>query len=202
MTIFVAHLIYACAWLSFGLGHSLLASRVAKAHFVPLLGAYYRLVYNGFACLHLGIVWLIGAWAFPQTSTFDPPRVAHVVMLAVSIAGWAMMLISLRSYDLGRLVGTRQVRSYRRGLKEPEDEPLRVGGLHRYVRHPLYLAGFVILWGRVTGHFELATAIWGSAYLIVGARFEERRLLALYGQAYADYRRRVPAFVPWRGRIH
>ena len=202
MTILVAHLIYACAWLSFGLGHSLLASRAVKSRFDSLLGAYYRLVYNAVACIHLGIVWLIGAWAFQQTSDFDLPRAVHIVMLAVSVAGWAMMLISLGSYDLGRLAGTRQIRSYRRGVKEPEDEPLRVGGLHRYVRHPLYLAGFLILWGRVTGHFELATAMWGSAYLIVGAWFEERRLMALYGQAYSDYRSRVPAFVPWRGRAH
>ena len=202
MTILVAHLIYACAWLSFGLGHSLLASRAVKSRFDSLLGAYYRLVYNAVACIHLWIVWLIGAWAFPQTSDFDLPRAVHIVMLAVSVAGWAMMLISLGSYDLGRLAGTRQIRSYRRGVKEPEDEPLRVGGLHRYVRHPLYLAGFLILWGRVTGHFELATAMWGSAYLIVGAWFEERRLMALYGQAYSDYRSRVAAFVPWRGRAH
>jgi len=58
--------------------------------------------------------------------------------------------------------------------------------LHRFVRHPLYSAAFLIL--------------WGSVYLVVGSHFEERFLERLYGDAYADYRRRVPAFVPWKGR--
>ena len=40
----------------------------------------------------------------------------------------------------------------------------------------------------------------GSLYLVVGAAFEERGLLRLYGADYADYRRRVPAFIPWKGR--
>ena len=47
----------------------------------------------------------------------------------------------------------------------------------------------------------LATAVWGSAYLVIGTAFEERKLRRLYGQAYEDYRARVPAFVPWKGRV-
>jgi protein-S-isoprenylcysteine O-methyltransferase Ste14 len=110
------------------------------------------------------------------------------------------MLIGLRGYDLGRLAGTHQIRVADGGAEDPEDEPLRVDGLHRYVRHPLYTGGFLILWGRVDGDLELATAIWASLYLVIGSRFEERRLLTLYGAEYADYRRRVPAFFPWRGK--
>ena len=115
-------------------------------------------------------------------------------------ASWGLMIAGLGGYDIGRLGGLRQIRAARLGLIEDEDEPLRRDGLHRFVRHPLYGAGFLILWGNVGGEFELATAIWGSLYLIVGARFEERWLLARYGEAYADYRRRVPAFIPWKGK--
>lgn len=49
--------------------------------------------------------------------------------------------------------------------------------------------------------FALATAVWGSVYLLIGALYEERRLADRYGDAYVEYRRRVPAFIPWRGRV-
>jgi len=77
---------------------------------------------------------------------------------------------------------------------------LRVDGLHRYVRHPLYSAVFLVLWGAVWSPLGLMTAFFGSIYLVIGAWLEERRLIARYGDDYAAYRARVPAFIPWRGR--
>ena len=35
-------------------------------------------------------------------------------------------------------------------------------------------------------------------YLALGTHFEERKLLALYGNDYRDYRDRVPALIPWK----
>jgi protein-S-isoprenylcysteine O-methyltransferase Ste14 len=68
------------------------------------------------------------------------------------------------------------------------------------VRHPLYLGAHMILWGGAVNEFGLATALWGSLFLAVGARHEEKALLALYGEAYATYQRRVPAVIPWKGK--
>ena len=47
------HLIYAAAWASFGLGHSLLARDGFKRRFRPLIGAAYRIAYNAVAAVHL-----------------------------------------------------------------------------------------------------------------------------------------------------
>ena len=195
-----AHLWHALAWLSFGFGHSLLARDAVKARLRPLLGAFYRLTYNSVSVLHLGLVWAVGWLMFSGHGRFDLPPWIEAALWALNVAGWLLLFIGLAGYDLGRMAGTRQIRNHLRGIEEPEDEPLRRDGLHRYIRHPLYSAGFLILWGRTLGEFELATAIWGSLYLLVGAAFEERGLLRLYGMDYADYRRRVPAFIPWKGR--
>ena len=200
MTPLAAHVGYALAWASFGAVHSLLAREFVKARLRPALGSTYRLAYNGLSALHLAAVWALGRGVFAGGTALALPGWAQSGQVAVEAIGWGLMIAALGGYDLGRLGGLRQIRNRRRGIVEAEEEPLRRDGLHRFVRHPVYAAGILILWGRIGSELDLATALWGSLYLIVGAHFEERWLTAHYGAAYADYRKRVPAFVPWRGR--
>jgi protein-S-isoprenylcysteine O-methyltransferase Ste14 len=195
-----AHLLYALAWLGFGVVHSGLASSRLKERFTGAPRAAWRLAYNVLAVVQLGAVWLVGGYAFAAAQAYAMEPWAATVLAALHAAGWVLMVFGLLGYDLGRLAGTRQLRNHWRGIDEAEDEPLRRDGLHRFVRHPLYAAGFLILWGRVDDPFALATAVWGSLYLVIGTAFEERRLDRLYGAEYAAYRRRVPAFIPWKGR--
>lgn len=200
MTPWLAHVLYALAWLSFGAGHSLLAATAVKTRLGPLFGAGYRLAYNLFAAVHLAAVIAVGRWAFAGVEPFAFPHWAEAPMIAAQIAGALVLAAGLRAYDLGRFAGVTQIRNARAGKSEPEDEPLRTQGPHRFVRHPLYAGLLLILWGRITDPLDLATAAWASVYLGVGIAFEERKLVALYGAAYADYRRRVPALIPWKGR--
>lgn len=182
------HLLYGLAWLSFGLGHSLLASQAPKRRLKPWFGPGYRLAYNIFAAVHIGAVVVFGHWLAVEPTPFANP------FWPLAVVGLAILIVALRDYDLGRLAGTFQLRH----PEAPEDEPLHLKGLHRWVRHPLYSGSFLLLWGKAANEFELATALWASLYLLIGAAFEERRLLRLYGEAYADYRRQVPAFIPWK----
>ncbi len=196
-----SHGLYALAWLSFGAGHSALASAGAKGR-LRFLGAGYRLTYNAVAVLHLAGVGAVGWMALGDQPDFDLHGLARGIMAAVQVAGWVLLAVGLRCYDLGRLGGISPLRWARDGRAEPEDEPLRTAGLNGYLRHPLYSAGFLILWGRAVDPMGLATAIWASAYLVIGARLEERRLVALYGDAYVRYRAAVPAFIPRISRRH
>lgn len=200
MTMIESHVLYALAWLSFGVGHSLLAQPAIKARLKPLFGAGYRLAYNLFAAAHVAAVVAIGRWAFAGGEPFVLPPWAAAPMTAVQIAGALVLAIALRAYDLGRFAGVTQIRNARAGKSEPEDEPLRTQGPHRFVRHPLYAGLLLILWGRIADPFDLATAFWASVYIAVGIVLEEKKLVALYGEAYAEYRRRVPALIPWKGR--
>lgn len=190
-----AHLLYALAWLSFGLGHSVLATAAARRR-LRVLGRCYRLAYNGFALAHFAAVGAVGAVLLGDAPPLPLPDGLRAALGAVHLVGWGVLLLALRYYDLGRLAGTAQIR----GVPD-EDEPLRLDGPHRWVRHPLYAGAYLILWGAAQTPLGLATAVWGSLYLMAGTWFEERKLLARYGTAYADYRRRVPAVVPWRGRV-
>ena len=190
-------LFYALAWASFGLLHSLLARGSGAALLRRVFRAGERLAYNGIAAVHLLAVLVVGQMLLGDRSDFAHPQWLVWLQGGGLALGVLIGLRALKSYDLGLFAGTKQLRE---GPAE-EEEPLVTQGLHRYVRHPLYSALFLCLWGLADDPLSLATAIWGSLYTLIGTYFEERKLLALYGQAYADYRSQVPAFFPWKGRV-
>lgn len=193
------HLLYAVLWLSFAGLHSVLAGAGVKRRCRRWLGASYRLVYNLVAVAHLAAVWGVGRFVLADGLTpHDRPLWLAVAMTALALAGLLVLLIALRGYDLGRFAGTAQLRDPSLAVEESHPEPLRVDGLNRYVRHPIYSGALMLLWGGVTDEFALATAAWASLYFVIGSRFEERRLTALYGEPYRVYRARVPGLVPWR----
>ena len=195
-----AQAIYGLAWLSFGVVPSVFAGVAAKRRLDSLFGVYYRLAYNLWAGLHIAAVWALGGALIGDQPYDLEPGVAGA-MTGIGVLGVVVLVLALREYDLGRFSGMAQIRGQMKEIPLSEDEPLITGGLHLFVRHPLYLGVYLILWGRATGDFGLATAVWGSVYLVIGAAFEDRKLLALYGDEFRNYKDRIPAVIPWRGRV-
>ncbi|MBS0478474.1 MAG: isoprenylcysteine carboxylmethyltransferase family protein [Proteobacteria bacterium] len=189
------HLIYGALWLSFGAGHSMLAGATAQRGLGRVFGRWHRLAYNGIALVHIGAIYFVGqlllakrdvAWLLwpPLAWGLDVMMVAGVVLIVAATGG----------YRLAAFAGLAQLS----GDEEDDDQRLRVTGLNRFVRHPLYTGVLMAMWGGVRSDFGLATAIWGTVYIVVGSRIEERRLLKRFGRNYAMYLRRVPALIPWR----
>ena len=80
-------------------------------------------------------------------------------------------------------------------------EPITAGP-YAWVRHPLYLANFLLGLGivLVTGWWPIVT-VYVLVFLplhFVIARSEEVHLIQLYGRTYEDYLRSVPAILPWK----
>jgi protein-S-isoprenylcysteine O-methyltransferase Ste14 len=192
--------LYALAWLAFGIVHSLLATASGREWLVRVFGAYHRVTYNLIAVVSFAAILLYGRVLFANHLTFVRPIWLYIFMTIMVLGGLVILALALRGYDVGRFTGLTQVRAGHAGATLAEDEPLRMDGLHRYVRHPLYTGGFLVLWGLAHDPMSVATAVWASLYLMIGTWFEERRLLRVYGEAYAQYRLKVPAFMPWRGR--
>src|SRR5262249_9007457 len=72
-------------------------------------------------------------------------------------------------------------------------------GPYRYVRHPQMALQLVIFWCQPVMTWTLALLSGGlTVYTAVGLLLEERDLLRRFGSAYAEYRRQVPALIPWR----
>lgn len=194
---------------AYGCMHSLLAARWVKSFAARLLGEPsrrgYRLAYNA-----LAVIALLPILALPAR---DPGRLLYVFPwpwagLALFGQGLALLggIAALWHTDLLHFLGLRQILE---NPKPPSSQPSTTGaearpprlvvhGLYRRVRHPLYSFLLVFLWlTPVMTTSLLALDLGLSAYLVVGSAFEERRLVAEFGEAYREYQRRVPRLVPF-----
>jgi len=117
-------------------------------------------------------------------------------------AGFGLVLLSTFIIDHFDLFGLRQV-TLNLLQKEYTDPGFKVTFLYKFVRHPLYVGWFLAFWGTPTmtvGHLLLAIGM--SAYILIAIRHEERDLVKLLGEDYANYRARVPMLIPHPGKIH
>ncbi len=186
-------------WVSYFVIHSVLAADGVKNWFQERMGVhfrYYRLGYNLIAIFTLIPVL---AWQFGS-----PAQMLWVGNAWISGLGWGLVLLGigimgavLRVYDLGEFTGLAYLEA-----SDGEPEPqLLTKGLHRYVRHPLYLGILVLMIGFVgVNQTDLSVVLFGVmlAYLIIGSRLEEQKLLSLHGEAYRSYckgRNRLIPFV-------
>ena len=191
--------IYALLWLSFGFVHSLLARASTKRLLQPLFGRAYRFSYNLLSTLHIGLVIIGGQLVLGANSVrFELGDGFVILATTCQVAGVVVIVLGLTQYDLGRFGGVTQLFADDDLLGD--EEPLHITGWHRYVRHPLYLGAYLYLLGGAVSEFGLQTALWGCLYLWIGTWFEERSLVNLYGRAYIEYKEKVPAILPFKGR--
>ena len=182
---------------AYGAVHSFLAGtrprRAARRLFGEAGWRGYRLAYNVFS-----VISLIPVLAIPAR---DPGRLLYALpapWAGLALAGQALAAvaaaITLWQTDAWRFAGLRQL------LGEETSAPPRLvlHGLYRWVRHPLYTCALVFLWLTPLMTTSLLALYLGlSAYLVVGSVFEERRLVAEYGEAYRVYQGQVPRLVPF-----
>ena len=83
---------------------------------------------------------------------------------------------------------------------EKRDEPRVIRkNVFRIIRHPIYLSEIVLYLALLVISLSLAAAVvWGIAILFLHhiSRYEERLLLARFGQEYAQYMQEVPMWIP------
>jgi protein-S-isoprenylcysteine O-methyltransferase Ste14 len=123
-------------------------------------------------------------------------RVEHpagvLALQALFWLGWATVLASTFLIDHFELFGLRQ--AFSQAQHAPK---FRTPGLYRYVRHPIYLGFLLAFWATPqmsAGHLLFAVATTG--YILIGIWFEERDLIAQFGERYQSYRAQVGMLLP------
>ncbi|MGY2133961.1 methyltransferase family protein [Hymenobacter sp. HD11105] len=184
-------------WIVYYVIHSDLATTQVKEAVAARWSAaprYYRLAYNQIS------VWLFLLLLRYQFSLPAQPLLPRIPALA--IGGYALLalgvviaVLAMRGYSLSEFAGWAYVRQ---GAAAANTD-LNTGGLNGIVRHPFH-AGIIIALG---GFFlTKPTLPWlifvgcAIAYILVGSRLEERKLLQRFGAMYAHYQQRVPMLLP------
>ena len=146
---------------------------------------WYRFIYVTCSFLTLGMAFLV-IRQFPGEHLYSLFPASRVLMVSLSVV---ITFMAVRQYDNRFFLGITQITN-------PEKKPVfNRAGILNYMRHPYYVAGiiFVIFYN----NFTTTSIAWRSVfvlYFIIGAKIEEKKLLAEHGQSYRDYMNDVPAF--------
>ena len=177
-------------------GVAVKAAAVAIPIILLIVGGAFVVSYSVSVLLGLGSLGLPPAMRFCG---------AVLTVGGLALAGWvfryrspASMIISTHATFMKMLGRTLMAE------RSDRTEPLVVAGPQRYTRNPLYFGVVLLVFG------------WGlysaSAYVLVAALllvlwfrfvlipFEERELLALFGEQYAKYSEEVPMLIPFTKR--
>lgn len=182
---------------AFGVQHSVMARPAFKrwwARIVPAPAERSTFVVSSTLVLAL-LIWQWKPIAEPVIWSVDAGPAAWI-LIALSGIGWSIVLLSTFLLDHFELFGLRQAWAHVSGRAMPE-QAFRTPLLYRHVRHPLYLGFVIAFWAtpRMTaGHLLFAAGF--TAYILVGVWFEERDLVAQFGERYRLYRQQAGMLLP------
>jgi protein-S-isoprenylcysteine O-methyltransferase Ste14 len=189
-----SHCILAIFWIGYCTLHSVLASAGVKVWIQKTMKVsiqFYRIGYTIFSFLGLvGI--LIYQFSLQTKLLFVPSFAVSLIGIIMMASGAVIMVLMIWKYFM-QLSGLRWLSRGKVSSK------LEVNGLHRYVRHPLYLGTFVFLWGWFLLYPSLSFLICCSfitIYTLIGLRFEEKKLIKEFGDEYVQYQKKVPRLIP------
>ncbi len=157
---------------------------------LPLFGVGPYIIYgtaflNIIGIILLGYVFKIGILCAPWTLIF---RIVGVLLILAGLTVW-------------------YIGALRSNMDESiTDNKLQTKGIYSWVRNPMYsgcwiaLSGGLLMWHNVwLLVFPLLDWLIMTIALI---NTEEKWLLDLYGEEYAEYKKNVNRFIPWKRKIN
>jgi len=180
----------------FALQHSIMARPAFKKWWTQIIPEYLE---RSTYVLLTAIVLTLLFWQWrPMTDVVwhIDNNIGTLLMNGLFWLGWAILFVSTFMISHTDLFGLRQVY-----FKFKEQEYLhlefKISGFYKLVRHPIMTGIIIAFWSTphmTTGHLLFAGV--STAYILVALQFEEHDLTNLFGEKYADYKRRVSILFP------
>jgi protein-S-isoprenylcysteine O-methyltransferase Ste14 len=199
-------------WTVFGLQHSVLAQGFVKSAAGRWFGQDfvdygYRFVYFLSQCFVYPAFWYIVSHFESGNVLWTLPSALNALHFALKLTGHFLIVATFIAADVNTFVGTKQLWAYVRAkLKRKPVDPVAVFGQSNFVvgfpftivRHPMYL-GIILSLLTTTGIYTekvVLNLICLLFYVEVGAHFEERQLVRLFGDAYRQYQTTTSKYLP------
>jgi len=185
-------------WVLFFVSHSFFAANSVKAAIQKISGRnfiFYRIVYNLLSVVFLGFILYVLFFKHEMNYLFISSTLLNYTGIGLMIAGIIIMVLAFRNYDLGEFTGIKQLAHQ---IHHPEK--LRITGLNKYVRNPLYTGIIVFILGyflRQPTFMNLVSLIMIYAYIYIGTLLEEKKLGELFGEEYREYKQQVKMLIPF-----
>ncbi len=182
------------AWGLYFVIHSVLASDSVKRkvkNTLTNLFPLYRIGYNLFAIISLLPV------LYYQNSINDPiffpiNMLVQIIAYGILLSGLLLGYFAFKNYSSAEFLGL----DYK---QQSQANKLNTAGLNKHVRHPLYSASLLIVWGYFFSNLNSTSLIMATAittYLIIGTKLEEKKLIVEFGQPYKEYIKNTPMLIP------
>jgi len=180
----------------FAVQHSVMARPGFKARWTKIVPkSVERSTYVLISSLLL--ILLVWQWRPLAGEVWNFTGAGAVVLWALFGLGWATVLLATVNIGHFEPFGLTQVIRLLRGGEPPTIE-FREPGLYKLVRHPIMLGFLIAFWAipvMSVGHVLFAVLTTG--YIMIGVMLEERDLVAMLGERYLDYKKRIPALIPF-----
>lgn len=194
MPAYPEHWILTGYWILFCVIHHTTAMEKCKEFFRSKLGAgfrYYRLFYSTVALLSLAFV-LRHQFLVKRIDLNISTPFSYFFAVPFGLLGICLMGASIRKYFFN-LSGIGVLYNEQRSVS------LELHGLHKYIRHPLYLGTLLLIWSLLLlfpllSNFLACVVI--TVYVLIGIQSEEKKLLLVFGETYKNYRAKTPRLIP------
>lgn len=191
----MSYLVLAFLWAIFYFTHSIFASLNFKQKMRNWLGkayVWYRLLYSLFSTV-LFLYIIIYASAIEKWALLAVTDMTTYIGFMLAALGTIILVKAFKNFSTPKFVGLK-----------PHDDLEDKGefiytGIHSYIRHPIY-TGLILIF---LGYFfyqpfmaSLVHFICLLIYLPFGIYFEEKKLIAVFGEKYEQYKKNVPSLIP------
>jgi len=129
---------------------------------------------------------------------------ANLWSTLVGVGETGMMISMIAGYVL--LFGGFGIflQGWRELYKAHQKNRLATEGLYSLVRHPQYTGLFIALFGEGVVHWPTLFSVGLFPIIVFAyyklARKEEQKTIEKFGEAYLEYKRQVPMFIPVKGK--